>query len=146
MKRDHVSIKAELARLTEDGVIKPVDVVEAARDKKSALHECFTWDDGEAAHQYRLVEARNLLRVYVVQEESVTENVRAFVSLTTDRAQEGGGYRIMADVMSDDELRAQLLRDALVQLRNVQMRYKHLQQLAGVWREVEAAESAAAKK
>src|SRR5690606_25615999 len=103
MKRDPDAIRAEIERLERDGKIRPVDVVEAAKDESSPLHDCFTWDDGEAAHQYRLIEARNLLRVYVVRpdaEEGPT--VRAFVSLTTDCVEKGGGYRAIADVMSDE--------------------------------------------
>jgi len=140
MKRDHDAIKLELERLTRSGVIRPVDVVEAAKNKKSPLHACFTWDDGEAAQQFRLLEARNLLRVYVTVEGVQAENVRAFVSLSTDRIKEGGGYRAIADVIGDDELRTQYLQDAFVQLRNLQQRYRSIQQLAGVWREVDKVE------
>lgn len=141
MKRDHDAIRAELERLKSDGVIKPVDVVEAARDVESPLHDCFTWDDGEAAHQFRLLEARNMLRVYVVTEASAPANVRAFVSLTSDRATPGGGYRAIADVLSDDAMRNQLLRDAFVQFRNMQKRYQHLKQLSKVWDAVDEAEA-----
>lgn len=141
MKRDHEAIRAELERLKSGGVIKPVDVVEAARDVESPLHDCFTWDDGEAAHQFRLLEARNMLRVYVVTEANAPTNVRAFVSLTSDRAKEGGGYRAIADVLSDDAMRNQLLRDAFVQFRNMQKRYQHLKQLSKVWDAVDEAEA-----
>lgn len=144
MKRDHEAIRAEVERLKTDGVIRPVDVVEAARDEDSPLHDWFQWDDGEAAHQYRLLQARNLLRVYVnVEPASDAEPVRAFVSLTSDRAKEGGGYRALAEVMADDGLRDQLLRDAFVQFRNMQKKYQHLKQLSKVWDAVDEAEAAA---
>lgn len=133
MIRDLVAIKAEIDRLNSGGVIRPADVVRAARNSHSALHDCFTWDDGEAAEQYRLIEARNLLRVCVLTEEIAGSNVRAFVSLTSDRAKDGGGYRTIADVMSDSDLREQMLSDALVQLRNMQQRYKSISQLDRVW-------------
>ena len=120
-----------------------MDVVSAARKKTSPLHDWFQWDDGEAAHQYRLIQARNLLRVYVKVEDVENEPVQAFVSLTTDRVKEGGGYRAMAEVMSDDALREQLLRDAFVQLGNMRKKYQHLQQLAKVWQAVEEAEAEA---
>lgn len=142
MKRDHDAVKAELERLKADGVIKPADVVDFARDENTALHACFTWDDSEAAQQYRLLEARNILRVYVTTEASDTSSVRAFVSLTTDRTKEGGGYRSIADVMSDDALREQMLRDAFAQFKTMQQRYKALQQLSKVWEAVDAAEQA----
>lgn len=139
------AIKAELDRLNANGVIRPVDVVEAARSKRSVLHGCFTWEDTEAAHQYRLIEARNLLRVYVLTEKVDGLNVRAFVSLTSDRVKDGGGYRAITDVMSDAELREQMLADAVVRLRNVQLQYKSLRQLDRVWDALDEVEDKAPK-
>lgn len=137
MNRDHDAIRAELERLKADGVIRPADVVDAARDEKSPLHSLFNWDDSEAAHQYRLLQARNVLRVYVVVEEASGSNVRAFVSLTSDRNKEGGGYRALADVLTDDALRDQMLRDALTQLQNMRKKYSQIQQLSKVWSAVD---------
>ena len=146
MRRDAAAIKAELDRLNADGVIRPADVVEAARNKRSVLHDCFTWEDTEAAHQFRLIEARNLLRVYVLTDKVKGMNVRAFVSLTSDRVKDGGGYRTIADVMSDAELREQMLADAIVQLRNMQKRYKAVQQLDRVWDALDEVEAQTAPK
>lgn len=144
MKRDHDAIRAELERLKVGGVIRPVDVVEAARDESSPLHPCFQWDDGEAAHQYRLLQARNLLRVYVnVEPAANVEPVRAYVSLTSDRVKDGGGYRAMAEVLSDSDLRQQLLNDAFVQFRNMRKKYEHLKQLSKVWAAIDEAEKQA---
>lgn len=144
MKRDHDAIRAEIERLKHAGKFLACEVVDAARDESSPLHVCFTWDDGEAAHQYRLIEARNLLRVYVERPEG-TEGpvVRAFVSLTTDRVEKGGGYRSIADVMSDDELYQQWLKDAIVQLRNFQKKYQDIKELGSVWSAVDEVEKKA---
>lgn len=144
MKRDHNAIKAELATLTADGLIKPSEVIEFAKNPETALHGCFEWDDTEAAHQYRLQQARQILRVYVeVVPAASSEPVRAFVSLTSDRTKEGGGYRVITDVMSDETLRRQMLNDAFRQFRAMQAKYKHLQQLAKVWDAVDEAEASA---
>lgn len=137
MKYDHDAIRAEIERLKSDGVIRPVDVVEAAREESSPLHDWFQWDDSEAAHQYRLIQARNMLRVYVKVADSDNEPVQAFVSLTTDRVKAGGGYRAMVDVLSDETMSAQLLQDALTQLNNMRQKYGRLQQLVKVWEEVD---------
>jgi hypothetical protein len=146
MKRDHDAIKAELEEIKREGLIRPSDVVEHARNPDSALHACFEWDDSEAAHQFRLDQARKLLRVYVVTEQANTDNVRAFVSLSTDRRQEGGGYRTFAEVMDDDQLREQLFEDALNQLRSVQQRYQNVQRLAKVWQALDEAEREAPRR
>lgn len=133
-------IRTEIERLQRDGLIRPADVVEAAKDEGSVLHGCFTWDDGEAAHQFRLIEARNLIRVHVTTQAADSTPIRAFVSLTPDRVMKGGGYRAIVDVMSDEALYQQMLDDAFVQLRNVQKKYKDIKELATVWQAVDEAE------
>lgn len=145
MKRDDDAILAELERLKSDGLIRPVDVVEAAREKSSPLHSLFQWDDSEAAHQYRLLQARKVLQVYVVVEEASGKNVRAFVSLTADRGP-GGGYRAVTEVLADDDLRAQMLEDALVQFRNMRKKYQDIQQLDKVWSALDEVELQAREK
>jgi hypothetical protein len=49
------------------GKLVPADVVKAAENPKSPLHDAFTWDDGEAAALWRLEEARTLIREVRVQ-------------------------------------------------------------------------------
>lgn len=140
MKRDHDAIRKELESLKADGLIKPADVVEFASDPETALHHCFTWDDSAAAIQFRLWEANRILRVYVQVEQVKGKAVRAFVSLTSDRTQPGGGYRTVADVMSDEALKDQMLADALTMLRNMQQKYKSIQELQRVWDAVDEVE------
>jgi hypothetical protein len=43
------------------GAITPETVLDAAKNKRSPLHALFTWDNSEAAHQFRLQQARTLL-------------------------------------------------------------------------------------
>ena len=63
----------------------------------------FYFDDDEAAERYRLMQAQNLIRVCVnVIPQSNGKPVRVFVSMREDR-HKGGGYRVMADVLSSKE-------------------------------------------
>src|SRR5689334_11733238 len=87
---------AELQEIAKEnnGILLPKDVVERAKDQNSALHSWFKWDDEEAAEQWRLQQARQLIReVYVKIKlpdgKMVSEQV--FVSLKNDRVD--GGYR-----------------------------------------------------
>jgi Skp family chaperone for outer membrane proteins len=131
-------IIAELKALAKksEGVLTADAVVKAARAKKSALHNSFEWSDTRAAHQYRLFQARQMLRVVVEFMPSIEKNVRVFVSLTPDRDEACGGYRVTADVLQQSDQRAQLLADALAELAYFQKKYAMLKELAGVWREV----------
>ena len=93
------------------GVLKVEDVLEEARDEGSPLHKHFEWDDSEAAEQYRKQQARSLIqRCKVVLIDTQPIEIRAFVSLPTDR-ESGGGYRLTSDVVSDERLKAELMRD-----------------------------------
>lgn len=129
---------SELRRIYDenDGVLKPEAVVEAARPEESPLHSRFTWDDGEAANQYRIWQARQLIRVSVELVEvgnGAPVEVRAFVSLTPDRADDGGGYRRTVDVLSRADTRRQLLKDAVKDLGDFEQKYKTLSELAEVF-------------
>lgn len=44
------------------GHLTPDLVVQAATDEQSPIHSIFEWDDGKAAHQHRLWQARRLIR------------------------------------------------------------------------------------
>ena len=95
-----------------DGILTVDSVLEAARDETSPLHKHFTWDDTQAANEYRRWQARALIaKCRIVIESRDDTQVRAFVSLPSDRQQEGGGYRLTLDVMSDKDQSAELMRD-----------------------------------
>lgn len=106
----------ELKRIAEEngGLLKPEIVVAEARPRSSPLHSRFTWDNTKAAHEYRLWQARQLIRVVVEVIDGIKGRQEVFVSLTTDRAETG--YRVMTDVLSDADLRKIMLKDALAEL------------------------------
>lgn len=103
-----------LTELAEEaGGILTVDMVlEAAKAEVSPLHKHFEWSDSKAALEYRRWQARALIaRCRIVVESRGDVEVRAFVSLPSDRKQEGGGYRLRLDVLDDSDQKTELLRD-----------------------------------
>lgn len=99
------------------GVLKVDDVLQEAKDKDSLLHRHFEWDDTEAAEQYRRQQARALIQRCRIQlVESSPVKIRAFVSLPTDR-ENGGGYRLTSEVMSDNYLKDEFLRDIRITIQ-----------------------------
>lgn len=137
-------IVAELRRLAAEngGILKPEAVVDAARDDESPLHSQFEWDDTEAAAAYRLYQARHLIARVVVTYESAAGKTdhQVFVSVTTDRKAEGGGYRVLADALSDAELKAQMMADARASMLSFRAKYARLTELADVLNEMAKAE------
>jgi hypothetical protein len=123
------------------GLLKPEDVVESARPLKSPLHSKFTWDDTEAAHQFRLEEARKLIRTTIeyIEVGGKDHSYRVFCSLTPDRDNKGGGYRETTAVLSNRQFRNQLLEDARSEMERFSSKYERLQELAGVIKEIRKA-------
>ena len=138
-------IAVELRRIAQEngGILQPQAVVEAARVKTSPLHSQFDWENSEAAHKWRLHQARNLIRVTVewltIPGQTTPVEVRPFVSLTPDRKAEGGGYRETVAVLSRKETRDQLLADALAELQAIESKYACLTELAKVFEETRKA-------
>ena len=104
MKLERTAAELEHIRTTHNGMLKPEDVVAFATDPNTALHSHFEWDDTEAAREYRLVQARTVIRliVTVIGEDPVP--MRTYVSLPSDRVV-GGGYRALQDVVNDESRR-----------------------------------------
>lgn len=134
-------IADELRRIADEnnGILMPESVIEAARPKSSPLHGAFEWDDTEAAHRWRMHQARNLIRVTVEMIErdgSEPLRVRTFCSLTPDRVH--GGYRATVAVMRKADTRNQLLADALAELESIERKYSALQELTEVFTAIRA--------
>jgi hypothetical protein len=131
------ALRDELLRLAADHnkVLKPADVVNAARPEDAPLHRYFEWDDAVAGEQYRIHQAHDYIRVTVhVLERPDQEpiKVRAFVSLTPDRGPEGF-YRLTADVYSDTDYKAQMFADAKREMEAFEHKYRMLPELEPVF-------------
>lgn len=74
----------EEIRRKNNGHLRPEDVVKDASEKFSPLHSAFTWEDSRAAKEFRLLEARQLIKAVVVMEKTSSEPIPAFwnVSVT----------------------------------------------------------------
>jgi hypothetical protein len=127
---DVKSVLIEIAR-RHSGILKPEVVVSVAREPSSVLHSYFEWNNSKAADAYRLEQARQLIRVNVtvIGENPDTRNI--YVSLSTDRIS-GGGYRVLADVLKDDDLRRVLLSDSVREMEHFIKKYNNLKELSRV--------------
>lgn len=116
-----------------NGLLRPLDVVEFAKNPGTALHSKFEWDDTEAACQYRLWQARELIRVVVTVMPQNLKEYRVYVSLDEDREKEDGGYRQLVTVLSDREQRKRLLAQALREFDAWRQKYEALEELADIF-------------
>jgi hypothetical protein len=78
-------LRDELQRLFDrDGELSPEQVLAEAKPASSPLHGYFEWNNSAAAAQYRLSQARDLIRRCKVTVETAPETtvrVRAFVNV-----------------------------------------------------------------
>ena len=146
MNEHRLTVTSELEQIRQKhgGLLKPEDVVAFARNKRTALHSEFEWDDAKASAEFRLEQARRVIRVSVTvlpSPHSDQEPVRAYVSVASDRAQPGGGYRSFADVMTDDDMRAELVNEALGEAKRWRRKYERLRELAPIFRAIDKVEA-----
>jgi hypothetical protein len=128
-------VQNELVAIYErSGALNPEDVVTVARDKDSALHDCFQWDNSKAAHQFRLDQARRLIRVAVTVIPALSNTpVKQFVSLSPLRGTEEGSYISTVDILSDEEKYDMAKRDAIRGLERLHSQYSYISELGPVW-------------
>lgn len=105
--------------------IDPEEVVAFAAHPETALHSKFEWDDAKAGHQYRIWQARQMLRVFVTvidPGDGKERSVRMFAVL---REKEAGssGYVPTADVLNEPLGRAELVLGLLRRLEGIVQSY-----------------------
>lgn len=132
----------EAIRHKNGGEASAEAVVKAAAAKRNPLHPEFTWDDSEAANEYRLTQARYMLRnLVVIREELATDRPQRVYEVVR-KPQEGQTrvkhvYRTTEDIMADADMRAELLGRALRELVSIRNRFRDLQELAVVLRAID---------
>ena len=123
----------EAVREKSGGVLTAESVVQEAAKKRSPLRRYFEWNDGAAAREYRLYQARNLIRaVEVVVEERADLEVNAFLHFAS-----AGGYVRASDAVQDDALRGELERRGKAELAGLRRKYGHLKIFAGIMAEID---------
>lgn len=114
-----------------NGMLTPYDVVEAAKNPKSPLHNSFEWDNQRAGEKYRLMQARIMLTT--VKVEFMGERREAFFNATVkvDKSYIRGYFPIER-VATEEEIRKEVIRGAIQELEYAQKKYASISQLRGV--------------
>lgn len=112
--------EAELSRLyREHGALTASLVVEAASDEESPLHQEFNWDDAEAAHEYRLQQARQMLRVTVVAVDGGAARTRfVHVPALASESTREGTYEPISVVVQQPDKYARALSELAAKMRS----------------------------
>lgn len=124
----------EMLRKKFHGELTPEDVLDDAKHDNSPLHSFFEWSDTEAAKQYRLQQARGLIRAVVAvytREDEGKPAIRAKAYVHVPE-REAPHYRETSHALSQAKTRKMVLDRAWNELKAWRARYKDLQEFAGL--------------
>lgn len=130
----------EMLRQKFKGEITPQDVLDDAKNPNSPLHSFFEWSDSEAAQQYRLQQARGLIRAVVAvytSDDAPAQRQKAYVHIADNQAPH---YRETTHALSQKKTRELVLKRAWQELQQWKARYKDLAEFARLVGVIEALE------
>ena len=130
----------ELLRQQCKGELTPQDVLADARNDNSPLHTFFEWNDGQAAEQFRLQQARGLIRSVVaiyVSEDKPAVRTKAYVHIPEPSAPH---YREAGHAMSQAKTRQMVLQRAWRELAAWKQRYADIKEFAELFEVIEECE------
>lgn len=133
-KADPIDVGTELEIIRENNnLMLPItEVVAFARDKDSALHECFEWDDSTAANAYRYMQARKviggLLTIVKVGED---ETQMVEIPIRKYESAEDGIFMDTLEMLSDDSFREKVLSDIRTMIKRAVKKLRDYEAVLG---------------
>lgn len=125
------------------GIVKPIDVVEAAKDISSPIHKEFEWDVDKAAVTAWKQRARQMLNHLVivvdVNKSDPEHTPPAFINVQITRGSRG--YASTDAVALSEDWRSYALDQCMKMLTGLKRRFNHLSELDSVWAAIEEAGS-----
>lgn len=109
-------IRDQLISLAKSNSLTPNKVLQLAEDPSNPMHECFTWNNDEAAHRYRLDQARDLISSFeiTVNINRVEIDIQQFVHDPSKDENEQGYVPISSIKSESDQARELMRRELLV--------------------------------
>lgn len=132
-KADAEAVYKEITALGDS--FSPEQIVEAAKNKNSELHKCFTWDNTVAAENWRKHQARMLVAQLVIKTETTDkEPVAVRVIASTNVRNE---YKPVVKVLEVEQDYADLLARAVAELKAFQQKYKAIKELREIFEAID---------
>ena len=102
-------------------------VLVAAKSKTTALHKCFEWDDTKAGREYRLIQARRIIRTATI---TIDKKEDTFVHVPKIGNKGEGVYKPLSIVVKTLDDYTLALESALSKLRAAQRAVSDLKSAA----------------
>jgi len=124
-----------------NGQMDAEDVVEAAGNPSNPLHDYFEWDNTDAANSHRLYQARNLINhiTVIVSYNGSQKETKAFFSVnsTPEGEQMNKTYVTIGRVLSEPQLREQVIKGALSEAEYWKTKYNQYVELGKIFNAIE---------
>ena len=138
IKADPQKAIEQMQALEQEGNLSAKGLLDANRPEDAPLHNEFEWNDGVAAEKYREQQARHIINSIVMVQEGA-QPVRNFFKVSEGKS----NYTSLSVIMERQDTREALLRQARRELAAFEMKYKALEELAGVFNEIHKVEEKA---
>lgn len=114
--------------------VTPANVLEKARNKRTELHKCFEWNDSVAGEKYRLIQARDIIRHFVIYtpDEENLPKIRSY-QISTECTR----YEPTRMFLQNPDEYTELLKRAKNELEAFKQRYKTLTELETIFEEID---------
>jgi hypothetical protein len=119
-------------QLGKDGLTAE-ELLDDAHDEAAPYHDFFNWDDTQAANEYRLYQARNLMRtivkVQIITKDEEPREIRALLCVDIS-----GEKRYVPNeiVFGDKALASQVIEEALKEVDSWAERYRSYRELSNI--------------
>ena len=115
--------------------ITPEEVLEKARNENTELHKCFEWDNDTAAEKYRVLQARQVIKmlVYTPVQKSKENDIPISVFSLTD---EKNVYKPIKMILKNPDEYQKLLNRAYNDLLSMEKRYSTIKELKPIFDEI----------
>lgn len=117
------------------------ELLDASRSADAPLHSCFEWDDSVAAEKFRIEQARHIIggiEVTIIKDDKPSTTTRLFVNVQPVTPKHKGEFVAIDAAISNPTYRQQILRNALLELRSFQNKYRSYEELTGVSKAIDA--------
>lgn len=136
-KRKAIAERLEKIAGLNAGRITPDAVLLDAKSPKSPLHDQFDWDDSSAAKQWRLQQARELIRSVRVEITTESRTVSTVRYVRDPSAGEAQGYVEVAKLRDDKSLAVEALQGEIRQANAMVARARSIADALGLTAEIE---------
>lgn len=132
---DEVARAIEALRDPKTGLLRPEDVVDAARDPASVLHGHFEWNDAKAAVYFRIEQARTLIRTLKIEIEVGPTVVTTVTYVSNPRAL--GTYRRLDEIEPRSDTAKEVLLAELNRISTALGRARKIAAVVGLDQEID---------